>query len=165
MDEAIKVEVPSEPPLPYRNPHVGAQDPTQVPNLQMPFYHNNQSQRTFHPQGPFKEDDSPSMSSLPFHSQSTNLPFPQPAPSYSTAPPSSLLRELNLFPVHLDDWILLQRSTFDLFYHDEPFVALQLLIHPGSRKFIERVWGRTKIFGHWESAGDLEKLCRTIFQV
>ena len=113
MDEAIKVEVPSEPPLPYRNPHVGAQDPTQVPNLQMPFYHNNQSQRTFHPQGPFKEDDSPSMSSLPFHSQSTNLPFPQPAPSYSTAPPSSLLRELNLFPVHLDDWILLQRSTFD----------------------------------------------------
>ena len=61
-----------------------------------------------------------------------------------------------------------QRNGFDLFVHDEPFHALQLLIDTTDRRWMVRVWGRTKVRGHLPETDQepgviLEQICWSTF--
>lgn len=41
---------------------------------------------------------------------------------------TSSLSDLNLFVTQFESWIILQRSTFDLYLFDQPYHAIQLFI-------------------------------------
>jgi hypothetical protein len=45
--------------------------------------------------------------------------------------------------VHIEQWIVIQRSNFDFTLSDEPYQASQILFNKVSRDYVVRVWGRT----------------------
>ncbi len=72
------------------------------------------------------------------------------------------LTALELSACQVEQWLLFQRSRFDLKVFDEPFHGLQFLFNPSSGRYIRRVWGKTRgkgVVATLEELGDLlEKL-------
>ena len=52
---------------------------------------------------------------------------------------------LDVVPVHLASWILICRRGFDLAFHGQPFLALQLVVNPSTGKFYVTVFARVMI--------------------
>ena len=75
-----------------------------------------------------------------------------------------VLRELNLTLVHVEDWVLVQRATFDLHIAEEPYHAVQLYANLATRKYVIRVWGRTFDWGEYTDKDQLCDLCVTNFR-
>ena len=76
---------------------------------------------------------------------------------------STAIQSLSLASHRLGDWILLQKTVPDIYLDNEPYVGNQLLVQPGSRKYLHRVWGRTKLAGDWMTYADLINLCQLVF--
>ena len=75
-----------------------------------------------------------------------------------------VLGELNLTLVHVEDWVLVQRATFDLHIADEPYHAVQLYANLTTRKYVVRAWGRTCDWGVFDDVDQLRDLCVTSFR-
>ena len=77
---------------------------------------------------------------------------------------TDVLSNLKITMVKIEDWIILQRSRFDITMDDEPFTALQLYLNTQTRAYITRVWGRTFSRGTTTgSVADIEVLCNQTF--
>ena len=75
-----------------------------------------------------------------------------------------VLFRLQLVKVKIEDWIILQRSRFDISVSGEPYSALQMYIHSKSGGYLIRVWGKTHSKGKMiKSLTDFESLCNQIF--
>lgn len=75
-----------------------------------------------------------------------------------------VLGELNLSLIHVEDWILVQRATFDLNIADEPYHSIQLYANLTTKKYVIRVWGRTCDWGAFDDEDQLGELCVTNFK-
>ena len=70
----------------------------------------------------------------------------------------------DLVLVQIDDWVILQRSAFDIIVNEEPYLALQLYLNTKTFAYITRVWGRTHSRGSVDrTLSDVEELCRNMF--
>ena len=74
-------------------------------------------------------------------------------PSYPPRLDDMVLRELSLQAINLGHWVLLQRDTADLVLNDEPYIGIQLLVEMQTKRYILRIWGKTKVFGRRNTAG------------
>ena len=70
----------------------------------------------------------------------------------------------HLTSVTLNEWTMLLRTDFDLFYEDEPFSVIMLLIHLKSGQFLTRVWNKTISQGVIKDVEDLENVIRSTFR-
>ena len=76
---------------------------------------------------------------------------------------SKTLEDLNLQVVTIDDWILIQRCTFDVHIEEEPYHSIQIYANLKSLKFIRRVWGISERSGEVRTAEDVRDLCIATF--
>ena len=74
-----------------------------------------------------------------------------------------VVARLNITMVQIEDWFVLQRSTFDVNVLDEPYSALHLYINVKTRAFITRVWGRTHSKGDIGELSEVDEICRQSF--
>ena len=77
---------------------------------------------------------------------------------------TDFLSKLKVTMVKIEDWVILQRSRFDITMDDEPFTALQLYLNTQTRAYITRVWART--FSKGTTTGsmtEIEVLCNQTF--
>ena len=67
--------------------------------------------------------------------------------------------------VRIENWMILQRSAFDITVEGEPYPALQLYFNLKSGAYLTRVWGKThsKEEIHHDDVTELEMLCNEIF--
>ena len=72
-------------------------------------------------------------------------------------------KNLDVTMVQIENWVILQRSKFDLTVNDEPYSALQLYINLKTRTFITRVWGKTHAKGEIKNAEEMEETCQQTF--
>ena len=77
---------------------------------------------------------------------------------------SGILEELRLSLVQVEEWIQIQRVTFDLRIDEEPYHSIQIYANMDTRKYVVRVWGRTNDRGEFTSEEDLKALCVTNFE-
>ena len=77
---------------------------------------------------------------------------------------SGILEELRLSLVQVEEWILIQRVTFDLRIDEEPYHSVQIYANMETRKYVVRVWGRTSDRGEFSSEEDLRSLCVKHFE-
>ena len=76
----------------------------------------------------------------------------------------SMMEELNLSVTLVEDWMLIQRASFDLRVDEEPYHSLQVYAHLGTRKLVVRVWGRTISNREVNSMEELSSLCADYFK-
>ena len=75
-----------------------------------------------------------------------------------------LLFRMGIAKVTIEDWIVLQHSTFDITVDGEPYSALQLYFNSQNGEYLIRVWGKTHSKGKIaKSMAELELLCNNIF--
>ena len=77
---------------------------------------------------------------------------------------SGILEELRLSLVQVEEWILIQRVTFDLRIDEEPYHSVQIYANTDTKKYVVRVWGRTSDKGDLTSEEDLRSLCFKNFE-
>ena len=82
--------------------------------------------------------------------------------------PSSFLKlvsRLKIAVLEIEDWVILQRSKFDIIVDGEPYPALQLYLNSRSGLYLTRVWGRTCSKGEINSNSyeDIGDLCNQVF--
>ena len=75
----------------------------------------------------------------------------------------SRLAPLELNPVQVENWLVIQRRRFDLRLYEEPFHAIRVLVDLDSGKFVHRIWGRTRENGHLSGIEDLIALLWSVF--
>ena len=73
------------------------------------------------------------------------------------------MEDLGLVILKMDDWLLVQRASFDFYLEGEPHNSLQLLINMNLRKYIIRVWSRTYEKGQFESIAEVESITKKYF--
>ena len=76
----------------------------------------------------------------------------------------SMMEELNLSVTLVEDWMLIQRTSFDLRVDEEPYHSLQVYANLGTRKLVVRVWGRTISNREVNSMEELSFLCADYFK-
>lgn len=74
-----------------------------------------------------------------------------------------VVARLGITMVQIEDWVILQRSTFDIRVNGEPYSALHLYINTSTRAYITRVWGRTHSKGNFSKFSELDEICRQSF--
>ena len=75
-----------------------------------------------------------------------------------------VLSRLQITTVKVEDWIILQRSRFDITVGGEPYSALQLYFNFQNSEYLTRVWGKTHSKGTInKSVTAFELLCNQIF--
>ena len=70
----------------------------------------------------------------------------------------------HLTHVQLREWTMVLRTDFDLFFEDEPFTVVMLLLHLQSGQFLTRVWNKTIAEGFISDAKDLEVVIKNTFR-
>ena len=70
----------------------------------------------------------------------------------------------HLTTVPLTEWTMVLRTDFDLFFEDEPFNVVILLLHCRSGQFLTRVWNKTIAQGFIKDGEDLEIIVRNTFR-
>ena len=78
---------------------------------------------------------------------------------------TELFSRLQIAMLKIEDWIVIQRSKFDITVDGQPYPALQLYLNSRTGVHLTRVWGRTCLKGEiipnsWAEIGDL---CNQIF--
>ena len=76
----------------------------------------------------------------------------------------NMMEELNLSVTLVEDWMLIQRASFDLRVDEEPYHSLQVYANLGTRKLVVRVWGRTITNRDVNSMEELSSLCADYFK-
>ena len=66
--------------------------------------------------------------------------------------------------VSLNEWTMVVRTDFDLFYEDEPFNVVSLLLHSRSGQYLTRVWNKTIAQGVIKDDQDLDIVIRNTFR-
>ena len=75
-----------------------------------------------------------------------------------------MLYRMGIAKVKVEDWIILQRSRFDITVEGEPYSALQLYFNSQNGDYIIRVWGKTQSTGNiLNNMREFELLCNKIF--
>ena len=76
-----------------------------------------------------------------------------------------LLSRLEIVMVKIENWMILQRSVFDITVNGEPFPALQLYFNIKTGTYLTRVWGRTHSKGEIlaNDVTEFELLCNEMF--
>ena len=75
-----------------------------------------------------------------------------------------VLFRLKISKMKVEDWIILQRSRFDITIDEEPYSALQVFFNSQNGAYIIRVWGKTHSKGKiMKSVTEFELLCNKIF--
>ena len=54
-----------------------------------------------------------------------------------------ILKELSLTFVQLEDWLVIQRSRFEIRLNEEPFKVMEFYFQPRTGKYYQRVFGKT----------------------
>ena len=72
---------------------------------------------------------------------------------------SRVLEELQLSLTRIEEWILIQRATFDLRIDEEPYHSIQMYASLATKKFVVRVWGRSCHYGEFTNEEDLKVHC------
>ena len=75
-----------------------------------------------------------------------------------------MMEELSLSVTLVEDWMLIQRASFDLRVDEEPYHSLQVYANLGTRKLVVRVWGRTISNKEVNSMEELSSLCADYFK-
>ena len=78
---------------------------------------------------------------------------------------TELFSRLQIAMLKIEDWIVIQRSKFDITVDGQPYPALQLYLNSRTGVHLTRVWGKTYLKGEiiptsWAEIGDL---CNQIF--
>ena len=73
------------------------------------------------------------------------------------------LEDLNVQLITIGDWIIIQRSTFDIHIKEEPYHSIQIYANLNSMKFIRRVWGISERSGELRTMDDMRDLCIATF--
>ena len=73
------------------------------------------------------------------------------------------LRELHLVLISIEDWVLIQRESFDIHIDEEPYHALQIYANLTKKKYVIRVWGTSVKSGELSSVEELKQLCVSSF--
>ena len=76
---------------------------------------------------------------------------------------SESARDLGLFLVKIEGWIIICRTTFDAYIEGEPYQSLQLYANPAIKKYLVRIWGRTIRSGDLGMMSDLKDICDKYF--
>jgi len=72
---------------------------------------------------------------------------------------SKVLEELQLSLTRIEEWILIQRASFDLRIDEEPYHSIQMYASLATKKFVVRVWGRSCHYGEFTNQEDLKVHC------
>ena len=73
------------------------------------------------------------------------------------------LHELHLVLISIEDWLLIQRESFDIHIDEEPYHALQIYANLAKRKYVIRVWGTSVKSGEFSTMEELTSLCASNF--
>ena len=73
------------------------------------------------------------------------------------------LHELHLVLISIEDWLLIQRESFDIHIDEEPYHALQIYANLAKRKYVIRVWGTSVKSGEYSTMEELTSLCASNF--
>ena len=74
-----------------------------------------------------------------------------------------ILSSLSLTSVTLGDFLVVNRSDFDVIISDEPYIALQLLLNLKTGRYLSRIWNQTVAVGHIVTAQQLRDICNNLF--
>ena len=74
------------------------------------------------------------------------------------------LEEHSLQVVTVDDWILIQRASFDILIAEEPYHSIQIYVNLSTNKYVVRVWGISIKSGDSLTTKDLQELCIYCFK-
>ena len=77
---------------------------------------------------------------------------------------SSSLEEHKLRVITVEDWILIQRSSFDVLIAEEPYHSIQIYVNLMTNKYVVRVWGISIKTGDSLTTKDLQELCVYCFK-
>ena len=80
-------------------------------------------------------------------------------PKMDLAELSKVLEELQLSLTRIEEWILIQRASFDLRIDEEPYHSIQMYASLATKKFVVRVWGRSCHYGEFTNQEDLKVHC------
>ena len=73
------------------------------------------------------------------------------------------LHELHLVLISIEDWLLIQRESFDIHIDEEPYHALQIYANLAKKKYVIRVWGTSVKSGGFSTVEELASLCASNF--
>ena len=73
------------------------------------------------------------------------------------------LCELHLVLISIEDWVLIQRESFDIHIDEEPYHALQIYANLAKKKYVIRVWGTSVQSGGFSTVEELSSLCASSF--
>ena len=73
------------------------------------------------------------------------------------------LHELQVVLISIEDWVLIQRESFDIHIDEEPYHALQIYANISKGKYIIRVWGSSVKSGEFLTIEELTTLCTSSF--
>ena len=76
---------------------------------------------------------------------------------------SQFMKEQSLSMFTMDDWSLIQRTTFDIQVGEDPHHSVQIFVNLKSSKYSVRVWGKSVRRGTLDTAEDLKDLCNYFF--
>ena len=68
------------------------------------------------------------------------------------------MEDLGLVVLMIDDWMLVQRGSFDFYLDGEPHHSLHMLINISLGKYVTRVWSRTYDNGDFKSTEELKSI-------
>ena len=74
------------------------------------------------------------------------------------------LEEHKLQVITVEDWILIQRASFDVLIAEEPYHSIQIYVNLMTNKYVVRVWGISIKCGDSLTTQDLQELCVYCFQ-
>ena len=74
-----------------------------------------------------------------------------------------ILEAQGLQVVSIEDWVLIQRPSFDVHIGEEPYHSTQIYINLSTRRYVLRVWGRSLKSGELETVKDIAELCTACF--
>ena len=77
---------------------------------------------------------------------------------------SESLEEHKLQVVRVEDWILVQRASFDVLIAEEPYHSIQIYVNLMTNKYVVRVWGISIKSGDSLTTKDLQELCVYCFK-
>ena len=74
-----------------------------------------------------------------------------------------ILSSLSLTSVTLGNFLVVNRSDFDVIISEEPYIGLQLLLNLRTGRYLSRIWNQTVMSGNVVTAQQLTDICKNIF--
>ena len=84
-------------------------------------------------------------------------------PQFSQAEAGESCLTMGLNTVKVGSHLIILNSDYDVVLSGEPFVALMLLLHLDSGKFIARIWNETVTVGTASTIEEVMEACKSLF--